>query len=268
MSNSLVESKNVDLSVYGEYAGEGFENVGAGDLKIPIISVLQTNSPQCDHRTGVPDAKPGDFYVDVTQTLIPGEEGFEFIICDVRHVFVEWKPRESGGGLVDVYPMGSEMFMWAASNNKIGEKLFNPRAKGNQLVETYYIHLLMMQNGEPLGEFLLPLASTKIDAYRRLMTQVSLFLRARQSIPRYAFKFKAATEFRENPKGKFYTVKFSPANGELNQSLINPTTDQDMFKLARDTHKRAVAVDVKAISASTSQSSVREGAMDADEVPF
>lgn len=262
MSNDLTVKGMTNFDEYSQYAGEGFETVDTSDLKIPIIGVLQTNSPQCNSRTGIPDAKAGDFYIDVNQTLISGEEGFEFIIADVRHVFVEWKPRESGGGLVDVYPAGSDKFMWASKNNKIGEKLLHPKS-GNVIVETYYMHILMMQNGDPIGQFLLPLSSTKIDAYRRLMTQVSMFLHGKKSIPRYAFVFKATTVPRKNAKGEFYGIQFTPANTDLANSLLAPTSE--LFTLARDTHKSASGVNLAQITAS--QNAAGNNEID-DDMPF
>jgi hypothetical protein len=51
--------------------GAGSENIGAKDMAIPRISILQKGSPQCDKAEGayIKGAEPGDFYDNVANKV-------------------------------------------------------------------------------------------------------------------------------------------------------------------------------------------------------
>lgn len=90
----------------------GREQQGAGastkreDNKVPMVSVLQTNSPQVNKRNEayIEGAEPGDFWMqNAPRPVVKGEAGFEFQPCSFVTKFVEWIHRDDGGGFADAY---------------------------------------------------------------------------------------------------------------------------------------------------------------------
>ena len=95
----VAEKANTSMAAfdYGSHAAEGFENQTQEDLKIPFLSVLQSNSPQCDDEN-FPDARPGMIFNSVTEELADGKEGVVFVPATTDHVYTEWVPIDDGGG--------------------------------------------------------------------------------------------------------------------------------------------------------------------------
>ena len=81
---------------------EGFENLGADDYAIPFFSILQKGSPEVDPDKKdeyIPGSKPGMIMNSVTNELIDGKVGFAIVPVHRKHEFLEWIPRDQGGGL-------------------------------------------------------------------------------------------------------------------------------------------------------------------------
>lgn len=84
---------------FEEDAGQGLDNVRGKDMAIPYYAILQKGSPQVDelNEKFIKDAKPGMIMNTVTGEVF---ERFDAIPCGFSKEFVEWKPRDSGGGFV------------------------------------------------------------------------------------------------------------------------------------------------------------------------
>jgi hypothetical protein len=92
----------VDLAVIAEDAKSlsGFGSLNlARDTAIPYISILQTSSPQVNPSKAeyIETAKAGQLYNTVTQETFDNVK----VIPVFYHLrYVEWKPREQGGGFI------------------------------------------------------------------------------------------------------------------------------------------------------------------------
>jgi hypothetical protein len=81
------------------HAGEGISRERADNL-VPNIMLAQSLSPfVVDGR-----AKAGDFFFPTTGRVIPGAEGFYFQPAGHDNMWMEFKPRNDGGGFVRTYP--------------------------------------------------------------------------------------------------------------------------------------------------------------------
>ena len=58
-------------------------------------------SPQLQKQNGsyIPGASAGDMYNTVTNEIYAGEEGISVVPCAYNKKFIEWIPREKGGGV-------------------------------------------------------------------------------------------------------------------------------------------------------------------------
>jgi hypothetical protein len=84
-------------------AGAGLENVGAGDLLVPRLTILQALSPQISKKKTeyIDGAEIGDICDVGTGEVFP--DGVLFLPVYYRKDYLEWAPRASGEGLVDIH---------------------------------------------------------------------------------------------------------------------------------------------------------------------
>lgn len=208
---------------YGTDAGAGFENQTKADISIPFLGVLQPMSPQI---TSMNDAKPGMLFNTVTEELTDGKVGRVLVPATTRHVFVEWVPREKGGGFVASHEVGSEVVKRALAESKDFGKYTTPN--GNQLTETFYLYGMLLDSDlQPVEMATLAFTSTKITPYKRWNTKVNMFTvktpsGAKVRPPLFAHLVKVTTTKEKNNKGEFFNFDLSPANGSVAESLLPP----------------------------------------------
>lgn len=148
-------------------SGAGVDNMGMDDVAVPYLYVLQTNSPQVnpDADAYVEGAKAGMFYNNVSNEIYDGRNtGLRVIPCAYERKYVEWVPRDSGGGYVADHSIESGIL----SETKPNEKGIPCLGNGNLIIETAY-HYVYFQN--PTNgiweEIIIPMKSTMLKKSRR-----------------------------------------------------------------------------------------------------
>ncbi len=209
---------------YSDHEGQGFENQTAADQLIPFLSVLQKMSPQVDEN---PKAKPGLLYNTVSQEVYGKEVLFVPAITD--HCYVEWKPRDDGGGMVGKHSLHSEIVSDAKKEHEFG-KLKTP--EGNDLVETFYIYGVVVdgdpKEGNVLSVAIVAFTSTKISIYKKINTRLSTFqitnnaTGRKQRPPLFAHLLRIGTQQQENVHGKFFNFDIKTFGEEMMEGLLNP----------------------------------------------
>jgi hypothetical protein len=227
--NEVAEVKNTAVGAvgdynYGEDAGVGFEGTTANDLSIPFIGILQSNSPQIDGDNPVEGAKPGMLINTVTGELISGDTGQTFIPVHYDRAFVEWTPRDKGGGFVGLHDPNSELVKTMVEKHK-GQKGKIILSNGNELIETEYCYCLLLEpDAKTVAGFaVLSLTSTKLTPFRKFKT--SLFM-LKGKPPLFVNRATLKTAKQKNDKGTFYNANFVPAVGaDWKSSLIPNNAD-------------------------------------------
>lgn len=157
-----------------EFGGIDFK----GDLAIPFIGVLQKGSPQVDdaHAKYIEGAKVGMALNTVTGSVIDmrrgkdGKGGVEVILCYYDKKFVEWVPREDGGGFVAQFEPGAPEIDKCFLNDK--KRLVTP--DGNLMVETAYHYILIRENPkEPWQWAVFPSKSSSLKMTRKWNSMVA-----------------------------------------------------------------------------------------------
>lgn len=207
---------------YGQQKGVGYEQTTGEDFAIPFLSVLQSNSPQCiPGEVKLEGAEPGMLFNTVSAELTPGDEGLLFIPCATQHVFVEWRPRESGGGFIAVHALGSPVVTKAkAKSKKFGEYFTE---EGNELVETFYMWgnvLTDEEDAEVTEQLVIPFTSTKIKKYKKILYRLRTF---KGGAPLFANRLRIKTMPETNNFGSYYNFSIQPALGDdVGLSLVPP----------------------------------------------
>lgn len=249
MAKELVKATTTALVAptydYGEDAGEGFLH-GAGDMTMPFLAVLQTNSPQLQEIDG---AKAGQIFNTVTR-----EVSNSAVVLPVhkRIAYVEWVPRDNGGGFVAVHEPNSKAVTDAIAAN--GGKRFGKIPIGsNELVETHEVYCLLLDDAgeEPIGFALIAFTSTKIKASKAWYTSMQMLLGPkgpdglRRPPPTFAVKTRLKTKPDKNKKGQnFFNVVLTPYAESWASSLIDPTSP--LFAAAKQFRDTVIGGTVKA----------------------
>ncbi len=122
----------------------GFENVTSKDFKIPIVRVLQAMSPEVDEDNPkyVEGSKAGSLYNISTKEAFDGKEGIWVIPCAYHKKWVEFVPRDLGGGYVDEYEPNDLIVKKSVKADKGTNKII--KETGNTLTETGYFPCLQV----------------------------------------------------------------------------------------------------------------------------
>ena len=219
----------VDDSGYGDYEGAGFENQDKEDYSLPFIHILQGLSPQLETIDG---ASPGKIINTVTNDLYPGKEGgVVFVPAHTIHCFVEWKPKEQGGGFVAQHGLTADVVVHAKETQDFGSF---KTPSGNELTETFYVYGVLV-NGDGGDQAVIAFTSTKIKKYKAWMTKARSIQIAikdaegrvlrRITPPLFAHRFRLTTVKEKNSKGEFFNWNINFDGADAAACRISPKSD-------------------------------------------
>ncbi len=217
---------------YADFAGAGFENQTSDDYSIPFISILQALSPQVAENAAL---RQGMLINTVTGEIFDGTKGIAYVPATTQHLFVEWKPRDQGGGFVAVHQPGSDVVKASQANAQergasFGDFKTAPYDKtSNELIETFYVYGVAIADDGSSIEAVLAFTSMKIKKYKGWQTkaktiQIALPDGRRIPAPLFAHRYRLKTVQEKNTKGSFYNWDIS-FDGENALACRLPVTD-------------------------------------------
>jgi hypothetical protein len=254
---------------YGSDTGVGFEDITAKDLSIPFLSILQALSPQVEDNN--PEgSKAGQLYNTVTKELIDGSKGVGICPVHYEEAYVEWVPREKGGGFVALHDSNSDIVKQTIAE-QLGKEYQSKLAmkNGNQLVQTQYVYALLLNEtfDAPTGFCLISFTGSKIKTRKDWFTSIYLLSNAKNRPPLFANRALLRTTKVKNEKGTFFNFQIEPINGSWRNSLIDPSKNAELLvegKNFRDVVLSGMAK-VNYDQAAEAESGVEAGA---DGLPF
>ena len=171
-SKQVANSKTNAMAMYEgfeNYGGEGFSDVTTEDLAIPFLRILESMSPQVNERDGayVKNAKAGMIYNNVLNEAYDGIKGIRVIPCHYNRRFVEWVPREKGGGYIGSYEPTDPILQTTTKNEKGQDVL----PSGNTLTNTAQFFVLFLHPEMGSQRALIPMSSTQLKKARKWLTQ-------------------------------------------------------------------------------------------------
>jgi len=166
MAKAIVKAQTnalMDASGFEEFAGAGMEGVKADDMLVPRLGILQALSPQVNKRKSeyiegaeqglIADVGTGELFAD----------GIWFLPVHYRKDLLEWAPRDSGKGLVNVHTDPSILDQ-TTRNDRNQPVLPN----GNYIAETAQFFGLNLTAGRRMS--FIPMTSTQLKKARRWNT--------------------------------------------------------------------------------------------------
>lgn len=153
----------VNNDLFGQFAGEGLENVGATDILIPRLMIAQQMSPQINKKKAeyLEGLEIGQIFDVGTGDIFP--DGITFLPVLYRKDYLEWAPRDTGKGLQGVHTDPAILDL-CKPNEKKQPTLDN----GNIIIETAQFFGLNMTAGRRPS--FIPMASTQLKKARKWNT--------------------------------------------------------------------------------------------------
>ena len=175
MSNDVAELKQTALST--DLMDDIFDDAGEGadfdssEMQIPFVRLLQALSPQLNKKKPeyIDGASSGDAFNNVTGQHWDGEEGIVVVPCYQTTKYLEFTPRDMGGGFRGEIPANSHLLQ---ETQRSGSKELLPN--GNELVKSDQHFCLII---EPDGSFqpvVVDMKSTQLKVSRRWKTQIAM----------------------------------------------------------------------------------------------
>ena len=215
-----------EITVYEgfeQYGNEGFSEVTTDDLAIPFLRILAQLSPQVNKRDGsyVEGAEAGMIYNTVLNEVYSGEDGVLVIPCHYNRRFVEWTPREKGGGYVESYAPTDSIVSTATRNERGEDTLPN----GNLLSNTAQFFVLMLHKDLGPQRALITMTSTQLKKSRKWLSQAQSITATGEkglyTLPLMSQVYKLNTVQEQNDKGTWFGWEITRSKG------LNPEDPED-----------------------------------------
>jgi hypothetical protein len=251
-------------TAFEQFAGGGFTEVTTEDLAIPFLRVLAQLSPEVNKRDSkyVQGAEAGMLYNTVLGKAWDGEEGVLIIPCHYSKRFLEWKPRQSGGGFVGSYAPEEAAGMRTTKNDRNEDILPN----GNLLTPTAQFFVLLIHD-EGVQPCLLSMTSTQLKKARKWLTQMQAMTakgkNGTYTLPMFSNMYRVKTVAESNDKGDWFGYDIN------RERPLDPgnANDADLINQAVNFMQSVKAGDVK-IKHEEARDSTPSGASLNDDIPF
>lgn len=219
-----------------EDIGAGFEGITQEELAVPFVVILQKGSPQCEEGNprAIPNAKPGMLYNTVSNRVYDGKTGIRFIPVVRDRNFIEWIPRDDGGGFVGVHLHDAPEVKDALK--KAGRKFGKLKiGDNNDLVETCSLYGLLLAEDGSFERVIIAFASTQIGAYKKLVTTAqSIQLQQGDRVvipPLFSHVYRLKTEFTQ--KNNYTWYKFVVGFDGADAAACRLAPDAPLYEQAK-----------------------------------
>ena len=210
MSNELATTSTESLPAelmeeFEQHQGAGMENADGDSYAKPMLQVLQKMSPQVDEDDSahIEGAKPGKLLNSVSGEIY---NSLQVIPVYFERMFIEWTPRDQGGGLVNMYGK-AEGERLAEDATRDGGAFVLPN--GNYLMDTRQHYVLMIKPDGSTEPAMMPMSSSQIKHSRKWVTQMNSVKITGPSgkkivPPTYAQVYDLTTQQESNDQGTWY----------------------------------------------------------------
>lgn len=236
---AAVETKKaVTVASYADDDGSGFENMDATFFKIPFISILQKMSPEVDEDSSehMEGAKAGMLLHSVSKALFDGKEkGLYIVPLHVEKKYMEWIPRDQGGGLVNVFSPSDPTVLKLIAGHSEYDAI--ETADGNELKMTFNAFCLIIREDGTTEPVVIGFTSSNIGPLKEWLGLArSITAKNDQgkdfSLPLYSHVYHFKAKFNENKKGAWFGWNIGFVGGSEEAARVAP--DSDLYREAKE----------------------------------
>jgi|TARA_R110002020_G_scaffold357103_1_gene569561 hypothetical protein len=222
--NAISEKENTSVAVpsaFIEDANSGLETLTAEDITIPRLKVLQAMSPEVMKSDGkyVEGASAGDIINTVTGKLYTNDNPLVALPVAYKRLFLEWGPRESGGGLVAQHEDAS--ILSKTTKDNMGRDMLE---NGNY-IQTSATHFVLSLNEDgSYDSAMIAMAGTQLKKSRTWNSvMASIKMRSGDKVftpASFSHKYVMKTKAESNDRGTWFG---------WNITLDGPLGEDEMF---------------------------------------
>jgi len=188
----------------------GNENVGQEDITIPRLKVAQALSPEIKKTKGeyIEGAEEGSVFNSATRELY--DMPMTIVPVSYHRRYIEWVPREKGGGLVD--PNHDETILDKCTRNDDGDYMLE---NGNEIVVTPEHFVIVVRSDGSFEQAVLSMSGSKAKISRSWNTAIrNVKIRnpatGRMVSPaRFYMAYNLSTVPEANDRGDFFNWKIT-----------------------------------------------------------
>lgn len=268
------------LAGYGE---EFKETMTRDDMSIPFLRILQSLSPECTK--GEPEfikgAEPSMLIDTITQELFVTMDDddnavpapFDIVSIHYKDSYLEWVPRNQGGGLVAEYSAVEGQTIHTQRNDSNQDIIVEGSAlgtPGNQLAYTHTHYVFVVFEDGRILPYAISMASTQVKPSKNWNAMISRKqLPNGKTPPRFFGKWSVTTRRRSNDSGSWYVWEFLD-NGDI--LSFGEEVAASIMEKAADLRRSIDAGDVSADhGAEAAKKPTGDGVQvdeNGDEIPF
>ena len=257
--NAIAESEL--FAGFAEFAGEGMDHIGTEDMQIPFLRIIQPLSPEINKADPkfIKGASAGDLFNTVTGTVWEGEEGVTVIPCGYTVKFLEFQPREAGGGFMgELDPNSPDI----ANTQRQGAAEILP--SGNELIRSAQHLVLLCNEDGTTQQAIVDMKKTQLKVSRRWNTQLRMVQykgpKGPFTPPMWGTAWKLSVVSESNDKGSWFNFAVA--------SLPPTAVPQEAFMAAKDFYQsfNKGEVSTSAGTADEMQESTKPSM--SDDIPF
>ncbi len=208
----IVKATPTSVIAWNEADVTGFENVGAEDLGIPFLTIIQKGSAEFDtthqkyREKKIDGCAVGDV-IDIIARQVVYKAGGEPIVVVPVHwdkLYMEWKPRTAtGGGIVQAHKDPAIL-----NNCRRNSKNLDELPNGNIIVTTAYFHVVEIKDGALGKRYMIGMSSTQLTKSRRWLNMAqSIKIRVPNGSlitpPIFSHAYALSTQPESNDKGSW-----------------------------------------------------------------
>ena len=223
-TKEVAKAAKLDLAVLASDSKDasGFGNLDLSrDIAIPYINILQTTSPQLNPSKAehVEGAKVGQFYNTVSQEV---SDSLKVIPVLYQLRYVEWKPRESGGGFVEAHDADSGILSKTKRDQLTSKDVLE---NGNYIATTAYHYVLVQGADGNWSQAVISMTSTQLKKSRRwnslMLTQKVQGPSGSFTPPTYAMIYNLTTVSESNDRGSWFGYQLEKAGQVEDADIYN-----------------------------------------------
>jgi len=241
-----------------EFAGEGAA-FDSSEMQIPFVRILQAMSPQLKKREAeyIEGSEQGDMFNTVTKQHWTGEDGITVIPCYQTTKYLEFTPRDQGGGFRGEIPATDAVLQ---RTERQGAKEMLPN--GNELVKSDQHYCLIVESDGTFQPVVIDMKSSQLKVSRRWKTQIAMQkikhpkTGAMITPPLFATQWKFTTIEESNDQGSWFNYQIEK---------VGLLESRDLMLEAKSFRDSVAAGEVKA---APEEGSSTVSSSNSDEIPF
>lgn len=220
-----------------QYAGAGTENLDESS-SMPLLNILQALSPELKKSNDkfIEGASAGDIIHKGLGEIL--EQPLKVIPVSVKTMYVEWIPKDMGGGLVGMHGteiVNSPLYEQGRKGKPTGTKTYDEWLGENELRYTAY-WLIKVLVGKEWVDAMVAMSSTQLKIHRKLQQDIKKFRYDKLDIvpPVFARSWTLSAVEETNKRNEdYFNFQFSEP------VVLDFKKDEEVLSLCGDLYKES-----------------------------